>query len=68
MGLSILFWNCQCIRLKSKELELFLKENSIDIIVSNETSYNKQYNFKIPGYDTIQNDRQLAAEVVLPSW
>ena len=57
MGLNILFWNCQGIRPKRKELELYLKENSIDIIVLNETFLNKKYSFKIPGYDTIRNDR-----------
>ena len=57
MGLNILFWNCQRIRLKCKELELYLKENSINIIALNETFLNKKYSFKIPGYDTIRNDR-----------
>ena len=57
MGLNILSWNCQGIRPKRKELELYLKENSIDIIALNETLLNKKYSFKIPGYDTIRNDR-----------
>ena len=57
MGPNILFWNCQGIRPKRKELELYLKENSIDIIPLNEMFLNKKYSFKIPGYDTIQNDR-----------
>ena len=52
MSLNIVFWNCQGIRPKRKELELYLKENTIDIIALNET-----HHFKIPGYDTIQNDR-----------
>ena len=57
MGLNIVFWNCQGIRSKRKELELYLKENTIDIIALNETFLNKKHNFKIPGYDTIRNDR-----------
>ena len=57
MGLSITFWNCQGIRSKRKELELYLNENSIDIIAFNETFLNKKVNFKIQGYDTIRNDR-----------
>ena len=57
MGLNILFWNCQGIRSKRKELELYLKENEIDIVALNETFLNKKLNFKIPDYDTIQNDR-----------
>ena len=57
MGLNITFWNCQGIRSKRKELELYLNENSIDIIALNETFLNKKINFKIQGYDTIQNYR-----------
>ena len=57
MGLNILFWNCQGIRSKRKELELCLKENVIDIIALNETFLNKKLNFCISGYDTIRNDR-----------
>ena len=57
MGLNIMFWNCQGIRSKRKELELYLKENSIDIIALNETFLKKKITFKIKGYDTIRNDR-----------
>ena len=57
MGLNIIFWDCQGIRSKRKELELYLKENSIDIIALNETFLHKKINFKIQGYDTIRNDR-----------
>ena len=56
MGLNILFWNCQGIRPKRKELELYLKENSIDIIALNETFLKKKLNFHISGYDAIRND------------
>ena len=56
MGLNIMFWNCQGIRPKRKELELYSTENSIDIIALNETLLNKKYTFKVPGYDTIQKD------------
>ena len=57
MGTNILFWNCQGIRPKRKELELYLKENIIDVIALNETFLSKNHIFKIPGYDTIRNDR-----------
>ena len=59
MGLNILFWNCQGIRPKRKELELYLKENVIDIIALNETFLNKKLNFCISGYDIIRNDRSI---------
>ena len=57
MGLNILFWNCQGIRPKRKELELYIKEKEIDIVALNETFLNKKLTFKIPGYDPIRNDR-----------
>ena len=57
MGLHILFWNCQVIRPKRKELELYLKENEFDIVALNEMFLDKKINFRLPGYDTIQNDR-----------
>ena len=57
MGTNILFWNCQSIRPKRKELELYLKENVIDVNALNETFLSKRHNFKIPGYDTVRNDR-----------
>ena len=57
MGTNILFWNCQGIRPKRKELELCLKEFVIDVIVLNKTFLSKKCSFKIPGYDTIRNDR-----------
>ena len=44
-------------QVKRKELELYLNENTIDIIALNETFLNKKVNFKIQGYDTIRNDR-----------
>ena len=57
MGTNILFWNCQGIRPKRKDLELCLEENVIDVIALNETFLSKKHNFKIPGNDTIRNDR-----------
>ena len=52
-----MFWNCQGIRSKHKELELYLKENNFDIVALNETFLAKKVDFKIQGYDTIKNDR-----------
>ena len=53
MGTNILFWNCQGIRSKCKGLELYLKENVIDIIAH---FLSKKHNFKFLGYDTIINN------------
>ena len=55
MGTNILFWNCQSIRAKRKELELYLKENLIDVIAPNETFLSKKH--KISRHDTVRNDR-----------
>ena len=50
------FWNCQGIRPKHKELELYLKENNFYIVALNETFLTKKIVFKIQGYDSIKND------------
>ena len=60
MGTNILLWNCQGIGPKRKELELYSKENVIDVIALNETFLSIKHNFKIPGYNTIRNDRSKA--------
>ena len=57
MGTNIMFWNCQGVRSKRKELELYLKENNFDIVILNETFLTKKIDFKVRGYDTIKNDR-----------
>ena len=50
-------WNCQGVRSKRKELELYLKGNNFDIVALNETFLTKKIDFKIQGYDTIKSDR-----------
>ena len=57
MGINIIFWNCQGVRSKRKELEFYLKENNFDIVALNETFLTKKIYFKFQGYDTIKNDR-----------
>ena len=57
IGTNIMFWNCQGIRSKHKELELYLKENNFDIVALNETFLTKKVDFKIQGYDKIKYDR-----------
>ena len=42
MGTNIMFWNCQLIRSKHKELELYLKENNFDIVALNEMFLTKK--------------------------
>ena len=61
MGTNIVFWNCQGVRPKHKELELYLKENNFDKVVLNEAFLTKKIDFKIQGYDTIKNYRSTGA-------
>ena len=67
MGTNIMFWNCQGIRTKRKELESYLKENNFDIVALNDTFFAKKINFKIQGYDTTKKILQLGPEVEFPS-
>ena len=46
---------------KCKELELYLKENSFDIVTLNETFLTKKIDFKIQGYDTIKKGHSTGA-------
>ena len=50
-----MFWNCQGVRSKRKELELYLKENNFDIVALNETILTKKIDFKIQGYGAIKS-------------
>ena len=56
-----MFWNCQGVTPKRKELELYLKENNFDKVALNETFLTKKTDFKIQGYDTTKNDRSTDA-------
>ena len=49
--MNIVFWNCQDLRPKQKELHNYMLENQIDILALNETFHN------LPGYDIYKNDR-----------
>ena len=61
MGTNIIFRNCQGIRPKRKELELYLKENNFDIVALNETFLTKNIYLQIQGYDTIKTDSSTGA-------
>ena len=66
MGTNIMFWNCQGISPKHKELELYLKENIFDKVALNETFFTEKIAFKIQGYNAIKMIVQLVPEVGLP--
>ena len=67
MGTNIMFWNCQGIRPKCKELELYLKENNFDIVTLNEMFLTKKIDFKIKVMMQYKMIVQLVPEVELPS-
>ena len=62
MGTNIMFWNCQGIRPKRKELELYLKENNFDTVALHETFLTKKTDAKIQDYDTTKNDHLTGAK------
>ena len=55
--MNIVFWNCQGLRPKRKELQNYLLENQIDIPVLNETFLKPKIKFHLPGYDIYKHDR-----------
>ena len=62
MCLNLMLWNCQGVRSKRRELELYLKENDFDIVALNETFLTRETDFKIQGFDTIKNDHSTGAK------
>ena len=55
--MNIVFWNCQGLRTKRKELQNYLLENQIDILALKETFLKPKFKFHLPGYDIYKNDR-----------
>ena len=60
--MNIVFWNCQGLRPKRKELQNYLLENQIDILALNETFLKPKFKFHPPGYDIYKNDRLLGTQ------
>ena len=61
--MNIVFWNCQGLRPKRKELQNYLLENQIDILALNETFLEPKFKFHLPGYDIYKNDRLVGTKV-----
>ena len=57
IGMNIVFWNCQGLRPKQKEVQNYLLENQIDILALNETYLKPTHQFHLSGYDIYKNDR-----------
>ena len=55
--MNIVFWNCQGLRPKRKELQNYLLENQTDILALNETFLKPKFKFHLPGYHIYKNDR-----------
>ena len=49
--MNIVFWNCQGLRPKRKELRNCLLENQIDILALNDTFLEPKFKFHLPGYE-----------------
>lgn len=56
-SLVVTTWNADSIRHKKTELENFIKDRNIDIILLQETYLKPQDNFKIPNYQIYRKDR-----------
>ena len=54
--MNIVFWNCQGLRPKRKELQNYLLENQIDILALNKTFLKSKIKFHLQGYDIYKND------------
>ena len=51
MGMNIVFWNCQGLRPKRKELQNHLPEKQMDILALNETFFKPKFKFHLAGHD-----------------
>ena len=60
--MNIVFWNCQGLRQKQKELQSYLLENQIDILALNETFLKPKFKFNLPAYYIYRNDRLVATK------
>ena len=54
---KIMHWNSEGIRNKKQDLQVFLKENNIDICCIQETHLNDNHRFSVRGYETFRLDR-----------
>ena len=60
--MNIVFWKCQGLRPKWKELQNYLLENQIDILALNETFVKPKFKFHLLGYDIYKNDRPVGTK------
>ena len=67
MGTNIVFYKCQGIRPKCKELELLLKENVVNVIALHETFLSKSTISKSQVMILSEMTVQLAKKEVFPS-
>lgn len=57
--LKLVYWNARGILNKKYELQQFLAEEDVDIMIIGETWLNNNHEFRIPNYKMYRNDRQL---------
>ena len=56
-ALRIAQWNAEGVQRKKQELQIYLKDNKIDIMCIQETHLNEAHRFTIRGYETFRRDR-----------
>jgi exonuclease III len=56
-NLRIVTWNANSVSTTKAELHMFLLVNTIDIAAISETKLSRNRRFSIPGYTTVQSDR-----------
>ena len=61
--MNIVFWNCQGLRPKRKELQNYVLQNQIDIPALSETFLEPKLDFGLPGYDISKNNRLVGTKV-----
>ena len=60
--MNIVFWNCQGLSPKQKELQNCFPEDRIDILALNETFLKPKFKFHFPSHDINKNDRLVSAK------
>lgn len=58
---KISFWNCSGVSNKETELDHFLREHDIDVMLLSETHLKPSQNLTVPNYLVYRNDRKIQA-------
>lgn len=56
-NLKFVYWNADGVQGKKPELQHFIEEEDVDVMLLGETWLRNNHNFKIPNYHTYRTDR-----------